>query len=314
MIEIEALTKTYGGRPVVDGVTARFARGTLTAIVGSSGSGKTTLLRMINRLVEPSAGRVLIDGKDVARIPEVSLRQGIGYVIQGYGLFPHWTAARNIGVVPTLLGWPRARIKARTQELLHMLQLDPAEIGPRYPHQLSGGQAQRIGVARALAARPEVLLMDEPFGALDPLIRRQAQRDLTRIRRQLGTTVVLVTHDMNEALYLGDAIAVMRDGRFEQFGPPEDIVRAPATPFVADLVGETGRALRLLALKPVGTLLRAGQAQGDPVDAAASLSDALAEMIWTGRDRLPVVDGRGQGLGIVTRDDILAAGRQAPPA
>ena len=310
MIELEALTKTYDGRPVVDNVTARFARGTVTAIVGSSGSGKTTLLRMINRLVEPTSGRVLIDGQDASRIPEVALRQGIGYVIQGYGLFPHWTAARNIGVVPTLLGWPKARIADRTAELLRMLQLDPAQIGPRYPHQLSGGQAQRIGVARALAARPEVLLMDEPFGALDPLIRRQAQRDLSRIRRQLGTTIVLVTHDMNEALYLGDAIAVMREGRFEQFGTSEQIIRAPATPFVADLVGETGRALRLLALHPVDPLLRAGEAEGAPVDDTASLSDALAEMIWTGRDRLPVADAQGRHLGIVTRDDILAAGRK----
>ncbi|MCV2448609.1 ABC transporter ATP-binding protein [Paracoccus sp. DMF] len=310
MIELQALTKTYGGRPVVDEVTARFAKGTLTAIVGSSGSGKTTLLRMINRLVEPTSGRVLIDGQDASRIPETSLRQGIGYVIQGYGLFPHWTAARNIGVVPTLLGWPRARIAARVTELLQMLQLNPAEIAGRYPHQLSGGQAQRIGVARALAARPDVLLMDEPFGALDPLIRRQAQRDLARIRRQLGTTIVLVTHDMNEALYLGDAIAVMRHGRFEQFDTPDRIIRAPATPFVADLVGETGRALRLLALHPVGSLSRAGEAQGEPVDVAASLSDALAEMIWTGRDRLPVTDAQGQRLGIVTREDILARGRE----
>mgnify|MGYP002622582926 CR=1 FL=1 len=212
MIEIEALTKTYGGRPAVDGVTARFARGTLTAIVGSSGSGKTTLLRMINRLVEPSAGRVLIDGKDVARIPEVSLRQGIGYVIQGYGLFPHWTAARNIGVVPTLLGWPRARIKARTQELLHMLQLDPAEIGPRYPHQLSGGQAQRIGVARALAARPEVLLMDEPFGALDAMTRDDLNVELARMWQETSKTVIFITHSISEAVFLADRVVMMSRG------------------------------------------------------------------------------------------------------
>lgn len=314
MIDLVALTKIYNNKPVVSDVSASFARGMVTAIVGTSGSGKTTLLRMINRLVVPTSGKVLIDGTDVSQIPEASLRHSIGYVIQGNGLFPHWTVARNIGVVPTLLGWPKARIVARVNELMHMLQLDPAQIGQRFPHQLSGGQAQRVGVARALAAQPDVLLMDEPFGALDPVLRRQAQRDLVRIRHQLGTTVVLVTHDMSEALNLGAAIAVMRDGRFEQFGTPDEIVCTPATPFVAELVGEVGRALRLLALKPVGPHLCAGEAAGDPVNDTASLSDALAEMIWTGRDKLPVVDGQGRQLGIVKRDDILAAGRRAGPS
>lgn len=314
MIGIEGLTRTYDGKPVVDGVTATFARGTVTAIVGTSGSGKTTLLRMINRLVEPTAGRILLNGTDVRDIPPVTLRRSIGYVIQGHGLFPHWTAARNIGVVPRLLGWPRAQIDARVDELLHLLQLEPAEIGPRYPHQLSGGQAQRIGVARALAGRPDILLMDEPFGALDPVIRRQAQRDLMAIQRELGTTIVLVTHDMTEALQLGDAIAVMRAGRFDQVAPPSDIVSRPATPFVADLVGDEGRALRLLSLSPVRQHLTAGEAGGSAVTDATPLSEALSEMIWTGRDRLPVVDSRGQPLGVIDRATILAAGRQAPPA
>ncbi|MFC3058475.1 ABC transporter ATP-binding protein [Paenirhodobacter populi] len=313
MIAFEALTKSYDGRNVVDNVTASFATGTITAVVGTSGSGKTTLLRMINRLIEPTTGCVQINGRDVSELPEVALRRSIGYVIQGYGLFPHWTAARNIGVVPRLLGWRTSEIEARTAELLRLLQLDPAQIGPRYPHQLSGGQAQRIGVARALAARPDVLLMDEPFGALDPVIRRQAQRDLSEIQHQLGTTIILVTHDMNEALRLGNAIAVMRDGRFEQFAPPSEIVCAPATPFVAELVGEEGRALRLLSLTPVGPHLRTGEAPGDPVADTASLSDALSEMIWTGRDRLPVADRSGRRLGVIERADILSAGRRAAP-
>lgn len=311
MITLDALTKAYDGRLAVDQVSACFETGSITAIVGTSGSGKTTLLRMINRLITPTFGRVLIDGTDICDIPAVALRRSIGYVIQGHGLFPHWTAARNIGVVPQLLGWPKARINDRVAELLQLLQLDPDEIGPRYPHQLSGGQAQRIGVARALAARPDVLLMDEPFGALDPVIRRQAQRDLAEIQRRLGTTIVLVTHDMNEALQLGDTIAVMRAGRFDQIGTPTQIVCAPATHFVADLVGEEGRALRLLSLVPLGPHLRAGTAAGDPIRDGGTLSDALSEMIWTGQDRLPVVDAQGRGLGVIERADILAAGRQA---
>ena len=309
MIELQNISRIYDGRKVVDDVSAHFARGTLTAIVGSSGSGKTTLLRMINRLVLPSAGRVLIEGRDISHIPPVQLRQSIGYVIQDHGLFPHWTAARNIGVVPSLLGWPKAQIRARVDELMQMLQLDPALIGPRFPHQLSGGQAQRIGVARALAARPELLLMDEPFGALDPLIRGQAQRDLARIRRQSGTTIVLVTHDMNEALSLADTVAVMRKGHFEQFGPPEQIIRAPATPFVADLIGRSDRALRLLGLQPLTPLLRPGQAPGPALAHDVSLAEALAQMIWTGCERMEVTDAQGRALGVVERADILAAGR-----
>ena len=305
MIEIEALRKQYGPRAAVDGVDARFENGAITAIVGTSGSGKTTLLRMINRLVEPDSGTIRIDGRDIRALSPVALRRSIGYVIQGHGLFPHWTAARNIATVPRLLGWPAARIAARVEALLALLQLDPEEIGPRYPHELSGGQAQRVGVARALAAEPSLLLMDEPFGALDPVTRRQAQRDLAGLQKRLGTTIVLVTHDMAEALLLGDAIAVMRAGRFEQLAAPETLVARPATPFVAELVGEEGRALRLLSLLPLTPLLRPGTAEGPVLDPGASLADALSLMIWTGREALPVA-----GAGIVTRADILAAGRQ----
>ena len=305
MIEIEALRKQFGPRAAVDGVDARFETGAITAIVGTSGSGKTTLLRMINRLIEPDSGTIRIDGRDIRELAPVALRRSIGYVIQGHGLFPHWSAARNIATVPRLLGWPATRIQARVEALLSLLQLDPAEIGPRYPHELSGGQAQRVGVARALAAEPSLLLMDEPFGALDPVTRRQAQRDLAGLQKRLGTTIVLVTHDMAEALLLGDAIAVMRAGRFEQLAAPETIVARPATPFVAELVGEEGRALRLLSLLPLTPLLRPGRAEGPELDPASSLADALSLMIWAGRDSLPVA-----GAGIITRADILAAGRE----
>ena len=320
MIEIEDLRKTFGDLNAVDGVSARLESHTVTAIVGTSGSGKTTLLRMINRLIEPDSGRILIDGQDIRDIAPVTLRRSIGYVIQGHGLFPHWTAARNIAVVPQLLGWPRGKIRARVDELLALLQLDPDEIGLRFPHQLSGGQAQRIGVARALAVRPNILLMDEPFGALDPVTRRQAQKDLARIQKHLGTTIVLVTHDMNEALLLADRIAVMRAGRFEQFATPPQIVRNPATDFVGDLVGEEGRALLLLSLKPLAACLRPAQAgdavglsEGPALTPETSLSDALSRMIWTGRRELPVHDADGTLRGIITREAILAAGRQVAP-
>lgn len=312
MIEIERLTKRYDGRAVVQDVSLRLETGSVTAIVGTSGSGKSTLLRMINRLVAPSSGRVRIDGIDTASLPLPSLRRRIGYVIQDIGLFPHWTAARNIATVPSLLGWPKAEVAARVDELLRMFQLDPAEIGPRFPDQLSGGQAQRVGVARALAARPDVLLMDEPFGALDPLIRQRARQDLQAIQQRLGTTVLIVTHDMDEALSLGDRIAVMRAGRIEQFDTPDRLLRAPATPFVRELIGERDRALRLLALLPLGPLLSPGSADGAAISAEASLAEALAAMIWQGRDRLPVHDENDRPLGIVTREAVMAAGRDGP--
>nr|HRO15927.1 ABC transporter ATP-binding protein [Paracoccus sp. (in: a-proteobacteria)] len=304
MIGIEGMSRLYDGVPVVDDVSMRLESGTITAVVGSSGSGKTTLLRMINRLVEPSRGRVLIDGVDTRDIDPVTLRRRIGYVIQDQGLFPHWTAARNIATVPRLLRWPRAEIRARVIELMEMLQLDPATIGPRYPHQLSGGQAQRVGVARALAARPEVLLMDEPFGALDPVIRGQAQADLRILQQRLGTTVMLVTHDMAEAIRLGDRIAVMQAGRIEQFDTPARIIAAPATPFVRDLLGPGERVFRYLSLRPVAPLVRPGQAPGPALPANAPLSEALAEMIWSGRACLPVTDAAGTPLGGVDRDSV----------
>ena len=212
MIEIDSITKRYGDTTVVDNVSMTIAPRTITVIVGTSGSGKTTLMRMINRLVEPTAGKILIDGEPNSAIPGYELRRRIGYAIQGHGLFPHRTVAENIATVPTLLGWDRGRIDAKVKELPTLFQLDPAAFGPRYPHELSGGQQQRVGVARALAAEPNILLMDEPFGALDPVIRAKAQEDLLAIQKHFGTTIVLVTHDMEEAFHLADKIAVMDKG------------------------------------------------------------------------------------------------------
>jgi osmoprotectant transport system ATP-binding protein len=295
MIELQQLSRIYDGTAVVDDVSLRIEEGQLVTLVGTSGSGKTTLLRMINRLVEPSLGRVLIEGIDTATIPGPELRRRIGYAIQGHGLFPHRTVAQNIATVPRLLGWGRAQIDARIDELLTLFQLDAASFRDRMPHELSGGQQQRVGVARALAATPRLLLMDEPFGALDPLIRAKAQQDLRLIQRQLGTTLVLVTHDMDEAINLGDRIAVMEKGQLLQYGPPARILTAPATPFVRALVGAGERPFRLLGLGAVSDLVTQGEAPGPAIPSDATLRDALAECLWSGREALPV-----EGGGIVT--------------
>lgn len=300
MIEIENLSKHYDGRAVVDDVTLSVADGEIAAIVGTSGSGKTTLLRMINRLVEPTSGTVRIDGRDILDQPPYQLRRQIGYAIQGHGLFPHHDVARNIATVPRLLGWDKAKIAARVDELLTLFQLEPEAYRHRMPHELSGGQKQRVGVARALAAGPAVLLMDEPFGALDPIIRAKAQEDLLDIQRRLGTTIVLVTHDMDEAIKLGNKIAVMSDGKVRQYAAPEEIIAAPADDFVLAMLGSGDRAFRLLSLKTVGQAVEPGPADGKPIGAAASLREAYAEMLWSRREALPV-ERDGAIVGRVTR-------------
>jgi len=312
MIEIEHLSKRYGATIVVDDVSLRIDEGTITVVVGTSGAGKSTLLRMINRLVEPSQGRVLIDGQDTMAIPEDQLRHRIGYVIQGYGLFPHRTVAENIATVPRLLGWDKRKIAARVEELLDLFQLDPAEFANKFPHELSGGQQQRVGVARALAARPAVLLMDEPFGALDPVIRSKAQDDLVAIQRRLGTTVVLVTHDMNEAFQLGDRIAVMDQARLLQYATPAELLTRPAEAFVEQLVGTAERPFRLLSLRTVREALESGHAEGEPIPVTDSLRDALSRLIWAGRDALPVADKSGALVGRISVQGIVAHGRAAP--
>ena len=295
MIEIRNLTKRYNSNTVVDDVSLTVAQGQIAALVGTSGSGKTTLLRMINRLVEPSSGRVLIAGEDAAGIEAHLLRRRIGYAIQGHGLFPHRTVGQNIATVPRLLGWKPAAIAERVDELLTLFQLPPDEFRDRMPQELSGGQQQRVGVARALAARPDLLLMDEPFGALDPVIRAQAQADLRRIQRELGTTLVIVTHDMEEAVMLGDRIAVMDRGRLLQYAPPAEVLTRPATPFVQALIGPGERPFRLLSLTTVAALRSPGEAPGAAIAPEASLRDALAECLWRGVEALPVAGG-----GVVT--------------
>jgi osmoprotectant transport system ATP-binding protein len=299
MIEIDDITKSYSGTVVVDHVTLTIEPHTICVIVGTSGSGKTTLLRMINKLVTPTSGHIRIDGEDIAGIPAYGLRRRIGYAIQGHGLFPHRTVGQNIATVPKLLGWDKRKTAARVDELLSLFQLDPAEFRARLPHELSGGQQQRVGVARALAASPNILLMDEPYGALDPVIRAKAQEDLLAIQRRFGTTIVLVTHDMEEAIHLGDTIAVMDKGKLLQCARPAEIIANPATPVVAELIGTSERPFRLLSLARVADHIEPGDIAGEPIEASASLRDAYAELLWSGRPALPVRRD-GQVVGQVT--------------
>jgi osmoprotectant transport system ATP-binding protein len=308
MIEIDDITKIYDATTVVDHVTLTVEPHTICVIVGTSGSGKTTLMRMINKLVEPTSGHIRIDGEDISGIPAYELRRRIGYAIQGHGLFPHRTVGQNIGTVPKLLGWDKAKIASRVDELLSLFQLDPAEFRNRLPHELSGGQQQRVGVARALAAGPNILLMDEPYGALDPVIRAKAQEDLLAIQRKFGTTVVLVTHDMEEAIHLGDTIAVMDKGKLLQCAAPAEIIANPATPFVAELIGTSERPFRLLSLARVADHIEAGTVEGQPIEVTASLRDAYAELLWSGRPALPVQrDGQIVGQVTLARLSQLAA-------
>lgn len=305
MIEFDRITKRYNGRAAVDAVSFSVEPHSIAAIVGTSGSGKTTLLRMVNRLVEPTEGEIRIDGHSNMDEPGHALRRRIGYVIQQHGLFPHRTVAENIATVPVLLGWTKQRIDARVDELLDLFQLEPADYRDRYPQELSGGQQQRVGVARALAAEPSILLMDEPFGALDPVIRAKAQEDLKAIQRRFGTTILLVTHDMEEAISLGDHIAVMDDGKLLQYGPPAEILARPATEFVERLIGTGERPFRLLSLTDLKTVLQPGDASGDAMPVSASQRDALAELLWSGRNALPVLDADGRPLGRVTLEKLL---------
>jgi osmoprotectant transport system ATP-binding protein len=250
-IELQAASKRYGERVALDRVSLRVERGECLVLLGGSGSGKTTCLKLVNRLIEPSAGRVLVEGADVREGAAHELRRRIGYGFQEVGLFPHLSVCENVGVTPQLLGWSPARVRARVDELLELVELPPAEFRERSPLELSGGQQQRVGLARALAAGTRLLLLDEPFGALDPLTRDRLQRAFLRIRRELALSVMFVTHDVTEALRLGDRIGVLRDGRLVQLAAPADLLRGPADGYVAELMAAPRRqaeaALALLA-------------------------------------------------------------------
>jgi osmoprotectant transport system ATP-binding protein len=308
MITFDGVTKLYGATKAVDTLSLVVQPGELLMLIGASGSGKSTALKLVNRLEDCSMGTIRLDGDDISRIQVDTLRRRMGYAIQSVGLFPHWTVARNIGTVPRLLGWPRAKIAERVRELLLLVQLDPDLIGARFPHQLSGGQQQRVGVARALAADPDVLLMDEPFGALDPITRGVLQTELLRIHRRTGKTIIFVTHDVNEALMLGTRIALLDHGRLVQIGTPLELLASPANAFVRAFLGGDDYGLKLLTVELVSSRVRAGEtAPGAPVVASTSLRHALSEMVSRGTDRLAVVDDAGVALGVVGLADLLRA-------
>lgn len=331
MIRFEHVTKRYAdGTTAVDDLSFEVAEGELVTLVGPSGCGKTTTMMMVNRLVEPTAGRVLVDGRDVADVDPVALRRKIGYVIQQVGLFPHRTVLDNTATVPALLGWKKAAARARAAELLDLVGLDPATYGSRYPAQLSGGQRQRVGVARALAADPPVLLMDEPFGAVDPVVRERLQNEFLDLQATVRKTVLLVTHDIEEAVRMGDRMAVYGQGRIEQFDTPATVLGSPATPYVADFVG-ADRGLKRLAVTPVtdadldpltdlapltdGAPEESGAPAENgapaPVPLGTSLKDALAVLLQHDTGRLTVTGEDGRPLGVLTPAGVHRALRRA---
>jgi osmoprotectant transport system ATP-binding protein len=298
MIRLERVTKRYpGGQVAVRELTIEFPTGQLTMLVGPSGCGKTTTLKMINRLIEPTEGRIFHDEQDVTHVDPVALRLVMGYVIQNVGLFPHLSIADNVATVPRLLRWDKARIQRRVTELLELVGLDPKQFAHRYPHQLSGGQRQRVGVARALGADPPVLLMDEPFGAIDRIARERLQNEFLRIQREVRKTVIFVTHDIDEAIKLGDRIAIMNAGRLEQYDTPAAILAKPASDLVIDLLGPD-RGLKRLSVTPID--LNALE-QPPVVHPDDSLADArrLLDSRWT---RVVVLDRNGKPVGELDRE------------
>nr|WP_246123774.1 ABC transporter ATP-binding protein [Cellulomonas terrae] len=311
----EHVSKSYAsGRgesgAAVDDLSLAVQPHEVLVLVGPSGCGKTTTLRMANRLVEPTSGRILLQGEDVTTVDPVGLRRRMGYVIQNVGLFPHRTVAQNVATVPGLVGWDRKRTAARVEELLDLVGLPPDRYARRFPHELSGGERQRVGVARALATDPPVLLMDEPFGAVDPVGRRRLQTEFAKIQRTLGITVMLVTHDIDEAVRMADRVAVLSPGaHIEQLASPLDIVARPATPAVADLVGR-GRTARLLALGRLEPAdLDPGVQDGTggtPLQVGAELGDVLSALV--GADGpVPVHDDQGRVVGSATPATVVRA-------
>lgn len=315
MIEVKDLSKQFGDHTAVKNLSFKVESGQFCMLVGTSGCGKSTTLRMLNRLIEPSQGQILINNQDVTTLPPEQLRRRIGYVIQGVGLFPHRTIYQNIATVPKLLGWKKADIDVRVTELLTLFKLDAATFAGKYPHQLSGGEQQRVGVARALAAKPELLLMDEPFGALDPLTRELLQDELLKVQQLLGITIIMVTHDLEEAIKMADVIAVMDKGELLQLDTPEALLRQPKAGFVQDLVGGSERPLRLLSTKRVSQIMTTKiTVVSHPlpnIHADASLREAMALLIWEQVEQLQVIDAAGHAIGQVSMHDLLQQGARA---
>jgi osmoprotectant transport system ATP-binding protein len=307
-VEFRGITKRFGDNIAVDHLSFTVPAGRICVLIGPSGCGKTTSLRMVNRLIEPTSGEILIDGQNVLEEDPTQLRRRIGYVIQQVGLFPHRTIGENVATVPKLLGWPEARTRARVDELLSLIGFDPARMRDRYPAQLSGGERQRVGVARAMAAEPPLMLMDEPFGAVDPIVRERLQNEFLSLQRAQGITVIFVTHDIDEAIKLGDRVAIMRAGKLVQFAPPAELLAHPADDFVARFVG-SDRGLKRLALLTVGGVDLDPpddpvKADGAPILAPSeSLRDALGTMLAS-EAQVGIVKDGDRYVGVLTLSKI----------
>ncbi|MGH3330266.1 MAG: ABC transporter ATP-binding protein [Nocardioidaceae bacterium] len=314
MIRLDGVGKTFpDGTVAVHELDLAVPPGSVVCLVGPSGCGKSTTLKMVNRLIEPTSGTIMMDGRDITRVDPVELRRRIGYVIQQVGLFPHQTIRTNVATVPSLLGWDRKRASSRAEELMSLVGLDPAQYAGRYPHQLSGGERQRVGVARALAADPPVLLMDEPFGAVDPVNRARLQEEFLRIQRDLHKTVMFVTHDIDEAVRMGDRVAVFAvGGRLAQYDVPAQVLGQPADDYVAEFVGAS-RGLRRLSVTPISKD-DLEPANGRPASATVSLDstleDALASMMRSDEGVVAVSDN-GVTLGVLTPDAVHRALRRS---
>ena len=311
-VEFDQVTKSYDARAAkagtpgaVNDLSLAVPAGKICVLVGPSGCGKTTSLKMVNRLIEPTSGRIVLDGVDAATRDLTELRRGIGYVIQQTGLFPHQTIEDNVATVPRLLGWPKARQRERAEELLAVVGLEPAQYARRYPAQLSGGERQRVGVARALAADPPVMLMDEPFGAVDPILREHLQNEFLRIQEQLAKTILFVTHDIDEAIKMGDLVAVMQDGgRLAQYGPPAEILAAPASDFVARFVG-ADRGLKRLSLTRVADI---ALSLAVPARVGTDAADARRRTLVDPFPYLLLLDADDRPLGWIDQDHIPGEG------
>ncbi|ENT4819517.1 TPA: ABC transporter ATP-binding protein [Citrobacter freundii] len=305
MIEFSHVNKAFGEQKAVSDLNLHVKEGSFSVLIGTSGSGKSTTLKMINRLVEHDSGRIRFAGEEIRSLPVLELRRRMGYAIQSIGLFPHWTVAQNIATVPHLLKWPRRKIDERVEELMTLLGLEVG-LRERYPHQLSGGQQQRVGVARALAADPQVLLMDEPFGALDPVTRGALQQEMTRIHRLLGRTIVLVTHDIDEALRLAEHLVLMDGGEVVQQGTPLAMLTSPANDFVQQFFGRSELGVRLLSLRTVADYVRRDeQIAGEALTEEMTLRDALSAFVARGCEVLPVVNQQGIICGTLHFRDLL---------
>ena len=315
MIEFIDIAKSFGGTRVIDGLNLKINQGEFVVVIGPSGSGKSTLLKMINRMEDHDTGKILFNGEEIYRFKVRELRLRMGYAIQSVGLFPHWTVERNIATVPKMLGWPQDMIQRRVTQLLQLFQLDENLYRKRMPHQLSGGQQQRIGVARALAADPDVLLMDEPFGALDPTTRSALQLEMKRVHKVSGKTILLVTHDIDEALLLATKIVLLDQGRVVQVGSPLELLTQPASNFVVDFLGRSDLGIKLLSLETVGAFTRAeAPVDGPALPADASLREAVSFLAVHRVMQVNVVGSDASHVGVLHAADIFNRAAPDPAA